>query len=119
MGSQNRPGLRGHIIKMIGQVNLGYSWCFCVYNLESLSKVQLVNILVNKKSDHKKIINKLKKFGTKINNIRLINCKTDRSWVRDSLPIFLKLKKIKKYYQNGNLMPGQNIKILKKIIELI
>ena len=62
----------------------------------ALSKVQLVNILVNNKSDYGHVVATLKKFGTKLNNIRLINCKTDRSWTRDSLPIFLKVKNDKK-----------------------
>ena len=62
----------------------------------ALSKVQLVNILVNNKSDYGHVVATLKKFGTKFNNIRLINCKTDRSWTRDSLPIFLKVKNDKK-----------------------
>ena len=116
---KNPPGLRGHIIKMIGQGNLSdIPRCFALI-ISNISKVQLVNILVNKKSEHKKIINKLKSFGTKICNIRLINCKTDRSWVRDSLPIFLKIKKNKKYYLIGSLMLGQNIITLKKIIKLI
>ena len=82
--------------------------------ISNISKVQLVNILVNKKSEHKKIINKLKSFGTKISNIRLINCKTDRSWVRDSLPIFVKIKKNKKILSNWEFNAWAKYKNFKK-----
>ena len=82
--------------------------------ISNISKVQLVNILVNRKSEHKKIINKLKSFGTKISNIRLINCKTDRSWVRDSLPIFIKIKKNKKILSNWEFNAWAKYKNFKK-----
>ena len=57
-----------------------------------LSKVQSVNILVRNKLDQKIAIFFLKILGAKIKNIKLIICKTDRAWVRDFLPIFLKAR---------------------------
>ena len=82
--------------------------------ISAISKVQLVNILVNNKSDYKKIEIILKRFGTKINNIKLIHCKTDRSWVRDSLPIFLKIKKNKKILSNWEFNAWAKYKNFKK-----
>ena len=82
--------------------------------VSALSRVQLVNILVNNKSDRREVIVALKKFGTKINNIRLINCKTDRSWTRDSLPIFLKLKGNKKILSKWEFNAWAKYKNFKK-----
>ena len=82
--------------------------------ISALSKVQLVNILVNNKSDHREVVVALKKFGTKINNIRLINCKTDRSWTRDSLPIFLKFKNDKKILSKWKFNAWAKYKNFKK-----
>ena len=82
--------------------------------VSALSRVQLVNILVNNKSDRREVIVALKKFGTKINNIRLINCKTDRSWTRDSLPIFLKLKENKKILSKWEFNAWAKYKNFKK-----
>ena len=80
----------------------------------ALSKVQLVNILVNNKSDYGHVVATLKKFGTKLNNIRLINCKTDRSWTRDSLPIFLKVKNDKKIMSKWQFNAWAKYKNFKK-----
>ena len=84
------------------------------YITSSLSKVQLVNILVNNKSDHGQVVAILKKFSTNFNNIRLIYCKTDRSWTRDSLPIFLKLKNGKKILSKWQFNAWAKYKNFKK-----
>tara|TARA_B100000945_G_scaffold298365_1_gene278137 strand:- start:6 stop:1058 length:1053 start_codon:yes stop_codon:yes gene_type:complete len=65
-----------------------------------LSKVQSVNILVKDKSDKKKVVFFLNILGAKLKNIKLIICKTDRSWTRDFLPIFLKDKKNRNIISN-------------------
>ena len=65
-----------------------------------LSKVQSVNILVRNKLDQKIAIFFLKILGAKIKNIKLIICKTDRAWVRDFLPIFLKDKRNRNIISN-------------------
>ena len=67
-----------------------------------ISKVQIVNLLIQNKKFKKKIINHLKQKKAKINNIKIITCKTDRVWVRDSGPIFLKDKKKNIILSNWN-----------------
>ncbi len=65
-----------------------------------LSQDQSVNVLVKNKSEQKKAIFFLKILGAKIKNVKLIICKTDRAWVRDFLPIFLKDKRNKNIISN-------------------
>ena len=65
-----------------------------------LSKVQSVNVLVKNKSDKKKAFFFLNILNARIKNIKLIVCKTDRAWVRDFLPIFLKDKKNRNVLSN-------------------
>ena len=67
-----------------------------------ISKVQIVNILIQNQQSKRKIINYLKQKKTNIKNIKMITCKTDRVWVRDSGPIFLKDKKDKILISNWN-----------------
>ena len=60
---------------------------------EIISKIcrsQKVNILIESKKDKKKIYSLLKKFYAKTRNINFKICKTNRVWVRDSFPIFVK-----------------------------
>ena len=68
--------------------------------ISELSKLQLVNILVNNQSDKKKAIFFLNILDAKFNKIRFIICKTDRVWTRDFLPIFIKDKKNKNLLSN-------------------
>ena len=70
--------------------------------ISCISKVQIVNLLIQNKKSKKKIINYLKQKKAKINNIKIITCKTDRVWVRDSGPIFLKDKKKNIILSNWN-----------------
>ena len=49
--------------------------------ISCISKVQIVNLLIQNKKSKKKIINYLKQKKAKINNIKIITCKTDRVWV--------------------------------------
>ena len=67
-----------------------------------ISQVQIVNILIQNKQSKKKIINYLKLKKANIKNIKMIICKTDRVWVRDSGPIFLKDKKNNILLSNWN-----------------
>jgi len=60
-----------------------------------ISQDQKVNLIIKineRKIEIKKI---LKKYGTKIRNIKFHNISSDRIWIRDSGPIFLINKKIK------------------------
>tara|TARA_B100000700_G_scaffold138371_1_gene154404 strand:+ start:863 stop:1915 length:1053 start_codon:yes stop_codon:yes gene_type:complete len=82
------PGKFSEIPKVFGEI------------ITILSKVQPVNILVKDKSDQKAAIFFLKILGAKIKNIQLIICKTDRAWVRDFLPIFLKDKRNRNIISN-------------------
>ncbi len=63
--------------------------------ISKISYYQKVNILINDNKSKKDIILLLKKFKSKLKNIRYIACKTDRVWMRDTGPIFLKNKKNK------------------------
>ena len=74
-------------------------WVFAEI-ITMLSKVQSVNVLVKDKSHQKKAIFFLNILGAKIKNIKLIVYKTDRSWTRDFLPIFLKDKRNRNIISN-------------------
>ena len=63
--------------------------------ISKISYYQKVNVLIKSNSSKKKISFLLKSFKTKFKNIRYIICKTDRVWIRDTGPIFLKDKKNK------------------------
>ena len=70
--------------------------------ISCISKVQIVNILIQNKQSKRKIINHLKQQKANIKNIKMTICKTDRVWVRDSGPIFLKDKKNNILLSNWN-----------------
>ena len=64
--------------------------------ISKITKSQMVNLLI--KNHKSKIIIKklLRKNNAKVQNVKFIICKTDRVWMRDTGPIFIKDKK----YQN-------------------
>ena len=67
---------------------------------EIISKIsihQKVNILIEKKTIKKKIDLLLKKYLNNTKNINFRVCKTNRVWLRDSFPIFVKNKNNKKF----------------------
>ncbi len=57
--------------------------------ISEISKVQKVDLLIQNKSNKSKILKLIKKFKSKINNIKMHIIKTDRVWTRDSGPIYL------------------------------
>ena len=63
-----------------------------------ISKGQIVNILIQNNLLKKKAAIILKNFKVNFSNIKFILCKTDRVWLRDSFPIFVKNKKKKKIF---------------------
>ena len=65
-----------------------------------ISKVQKVNILIESNSLKRKAILVLKNYKVNFSNIKFILCKTDRVWLRDSFPIFVKNNNNKKYLIN-------------------
>jgi len=61
--------------------------------ISQITKSQEVNLLI-KNNKSKKIIKKLlKKNNARIRNVKFIICETDRVWMRDTGPIFIKDKK--------------------------
>ena len=60
--------------------------------ISHISKGQKVNILIENNVLKKKAILILKNFKVNFSNIRFSLCKTDRAWLRDSFPIFVKNK---------------------------
>ena len=61
--------------------------------ISKITKSQTVNLLI-KNHKSKNIIKKLlRKNNAKIRNVKFIICKTDRVWMRDTGPIFIKDKK--------------------------
>ena len=58
--------------------------------ISNLSKSQNVKVLIKEKNSKKDIVPILKRYKSKLNNIYFIVCKTDRVWLRDTGPIFLK-----------------------------
>ena len=68
--------------------------------ISSLSKSQNVKVLIKEKNSKKDIVPILKRYKSKLNNIYFIVCKTDRVWLRDSGPIFLKGSQGKKILSN-------------------
>ena len=79
-----------------------------------ISKVQKVNILIENNSLKKKAILALKNFKVNFSNIKFILCKTDRVWLRDSFPIFVKNNNNKKYLINWNFNSWAKYKNFKK-----
>ena len=65
-----------------------------------ISKHQKVNILIEKESNKKKIDLFLKKYFINSRNISFKVCKTNRAWLRDSFPIFVKNRNNQKILVN-------------------
>ena len=59
-------------------------------------KVQKVNLLIQNSREKDVVLQILKKKKINIKNLHFISCKTDRAWLRDSFPIFVKNKNGKK-----------------------
>ena len=68
--------------------------------ISKISVFQKVNVLIRNINLKKEIKPLIKKHNGKLNNIQFIICKTDRVWMRDSGPIFLKDKKNKVIMSN-------------------
>ena len=64
--------------------------------ISHISKYQKVNILIEREKIKKKIALFLKKYSVNTKNIAYIVCKTNRAWLRDSFPIFVKNENNKK-----------------------
>ena len=60
--------------------------------ISHISKGQKVNILIENNVLKKRAILILKNFKVNFSNIKFSLCKTDRAWLRDSFPIFVKNK---------------------------
>ena len=65
-----------------------------------ISKDQIVNILIESNVLKKRAISLLKNFKVNFSNICFYLCKTDRVWLRDSFPIFVKKGKNNKILVN-------------------
>ncbi len=65
-----------------------------------ISQDQTVNILIENNSLKKKATAILKNFKVNFLNIKFTLCKTNRVWLRDSFPIFVKNNKNKKFLIN-------------------
>ena len=63
--------------------------------ISNLSVSQRVNILVKNSNSKRRIKVFLSKYEVNLKNIYFIICKTDRVWMRDTGPIFVKNKKNK------------------------
>tara|TARA_X000001036_G_scaffold438389_1_gene486073 strand:+ start:743 stop:1789 length:1047 start_codon:yes stop_codon:yes gene_type:complete len=68
--------------------------------ISKISKVQKINILIENKEKKEKIILFLRNYEINFRNVSFSVCKTDRVWVRDSFPIFVKNKVNKKILLN-------------------
>ena len=68
--------------------------------ISKISETQKVNLLIKNSSSKNTIKKLLKKNNAKIHNIKFIICKTDRVWMRDIGPIFIKDKKNKNILLN-------------------
>ncbi len=93
--------------------------------VSEISKVENVNLLIQKKEIKKDIINLLIKNHALIKNVYIHVIPTDRVWVRDSGPIYVKNKQNKKIilnwkfnawakynnYKKDNLIPSKISKI--------
>ena len=68
--------------------------------ISKISVCQKVNVLIKNANLKKEIRPLLKRYNSKLNNIKFIICKTNRVWMRDSGPIFLKDKNNKSVMSN-------------------
>ena len=61
--------------------------------ISKITESQKINLLINNSKSKNLIKKLLMKNNTKIRNVKFIICKTDRVWMRDTGPIFIKDKK--------------------------
>ena len=61
--------------------------------ISKITKSQEVNLLIKNYNSKNTIKRLLKKNNAKVQNVKFIICKTDRVWMRDTGPIFIKDKK--------------------------
>ena len=61
--------------------------------ISKITKSQEVNLLIKNYNSKNAIKRLLKKHNAKVQNVKFIICKTDRVWMRDTGPIFVKDKK--------------------------
>ena len=61
--------------------------------ISNITKSQEVNLLINNHKSKNIIKKLLRKNNARIRNVKFIICKTDRVWMRDTGPIFIKDKK--------------------------
>ena len=74
-------------------------WVFAKI-ISKITESQKVNLLINNSRSKNSIKKLLMKTNTKIGNVKFIICKTDRVWMRDTGPIFIKNKKNKNILLN-------------------
>ena len=79
-----------------------------------ISQDQTVNILIENNSLKKKATAILKNFKVNFLNIKFTLCKTNRVWLRDSFPIFVKNNKNKKFLINWDFNSWAKYKNFKK-----
>ena len=60
--------------------------------ISKITKSQKVNLLIKYYNSKNAIKRLLKKNNAKVQNVKFIICKTDRVWMRDTGPIFIKLR---------------------------
>tara|TARA_B100001029_G_C15056885_1_gene455099 strand:- start:426 stop:1472 length:1047 start_codon:yes stop_codon:yes gene_type:complete len=82
--------------------------------ISQISKVQKVNIIVENIKSRKNIISFLKNYNVNNKNLKFIRCKTDRVWLRDSFPLFIKDKNNKKVLLNWEFNAWAKYKNFKK-----
>ncbi len=63
--------------------------------ISKITETQKVNLLIKNSTSENTVKKLLKKNNAKIRNVKFIICKTDRVWMRDTGPIFIKDKKNK------------------------
>ena len=61
--------------------------------ISKITKSQEVNLLIKNYNSKNAIKRLLRKNNAKVQNVKFIICKTDRVWMRDTGPIFVKDKK--------------------------
>jgi agmatine deiminase len=61
--------------------------------ISKITKSQKVNLLINSRKSKNKIKKLLRKNNARVRNVKFIICETDRVWMRDIGPIFIKNQK--------------------------
>ena len=82
------PGKFGNIPKIFAKI------------ISNITKSQEVNLLINNHKSKNIIKKLLRKNNARIRNVKFIICETDRVWMRDTGPIFIKDKKNKNILLN-------------------